>query len=122
MGARSSATLCGYWHHLKTFARFVAVTGAMHRLRNANSESLPRYVEWLNRQRTADGEPSSVNLTISPSTVPVPSPGGGGLQAVASPAALVPCLSVCAPQIVYLNFEGVTDVHTPAVLSSCCSC
>jgi len=56
-GARSSATLCGYWHHLRTFARFVAETGAVRRLRDVNSETLLRYVEWLNRQRTADGEP-----------------------------------------------------------------
>jgi hypothetical protein len=57
MGARSSATLCGYWHHLRTFARFVGETGAVRRLRDVSSETLLRYVEWLNRQRTGDGEP-----------------------------------------------------------------
>jgi site-specific recombinase XerD len=57
IGARSSATLCGYWHHLRIFARFVAETGAVRHLRDVNSETLLRYVEWLNRQRAADGGP-----------------------------------------------------------------
>ena len=39
MGARSSATLCGYWYHLKTFARFVAETGAVRRLRDVRGGS-----------------------------------------------------------------------------------
>ena len=56
---RAELTALAYWYHLKVFARFVAETHAVARLRDIGSALLLRYIEWLNRQRGKDGKPWS---------------------------------------------------------------
>ena len=57
VGVRSEASLRFYWNNLRTFGRFVTETHAVGSLRDVGSSLLLRYVEWLNKQRRADGEP-----------------------------------------------------------------
>lgn len=54
---RAEETILGYWHGIKTFARFVAETKAVGGLDDVDSLMLTRYIEWLNRQVGEDGTP-----------------------------------------------------------------
>ena len=56
---RSVHCMRGYWHYLKTFARFAAETRSVRGLSDLDSLLLVRYVEWLNRQVASDGKPWS---------------------------------------------------------------
>ena len=59
VGVRSEHCLRGYWHYLKTFARFAEETYSVRGLGDLNSLLIVRYVEWLNRQVAVDGRPWS---------------------------------------------------------------
>jgi hypothetical protein len=56
----SEPTLRGYWQAVRTFARFVAETGAITALSDIDSGAVGRYIEWLNRQVGHDGRPWGV--------------------------------------------------------------
>ncbi len=55
--ARSESTALGYWHALRTFARFVGESKAVSGLNDIDSAMLSRYIEWLNRQVGQGGAP-----------------------------------------------------------------
>jgi|SRR5665213_3605934 len=57
--ARAAPTVRTYWHHLKIFARFAVRTRAVKELSDVGSDLLLRYIEWLNKQESDDGEPWS---------------------------------------------------------------
>ena len=54
---RSECTLLGYWHGIRAFARFVAETQAITCLKDIDSNVIARYIEWINRQVSANGTP-----------------------------------------------------------------
>jgi hypothetical protein len=54
-----------YWHHLEIFARFVVQTRAVRNLSDVGSDLLLRYIEWLNKQHSEDGEPWSKGTRYS---------------------------------------------------------
>lgn len=58
-GVRSEGSIHLHWFNIKTFDRFAQETGAMDGLTDVHTELLIRYVEWLNAQRNANGEPWS---------------------------------------------------------------
>src|SRR5665213_729910 len=55
-GVHKKDSLITRWYMLKSFARFVAESGALHSLQDINAEFLALYIEWLNRQQRANGE------------------------------------------------------------------
>lgn len=64
-GARAEPTVRTYWHHLKIFARFVAQNRAVRDLSDIGSHLLLRFIEWLNKQQSEDGEPWSKGTRYS---------------------------------------------------------
>ena len=56
---RSVDTLLGYWHGINNFTRFVVETKAISALHELSTETLVRYIEWLNRRVRQDGVPWS---------------------------------------------------------------
>lgn len=64
-GARAVPTVRTYWHHLRIFARFVVKTRAVQDLSDLGTDLLLRYIEWLNKQHSDDGEPWSKGTRYS---------------------------------------------------------
>jgi hypothetical protein len=64
-GARAAPTVRTYWHHLRIFGRFVVQTRAVRDLGDLGSDLLLRYIEWLNKQHSDDGEPWSKGTRYS---------------------------------------------------------
>lgn len=56
---RSVDTLLGYWHGIHTFTQFVVETQALSALPELTTETLVRYIEWLNGRVRQDGVPWS---------------------------------------------------------------
>ena len=57
VGARCKGTMGQYWHNIKVFSRFAAETRAVGGLSDIGSTLMVRYIEWLGKQRSHDGEP-----------------------------------------------------------------
>lgn len=57
VNVRAEETLLGYWHGVRTFARFIEEMKAISGLNDINSVMLTRYIEWLNRQIGQRGTP-----------------------------------------------------------------
>jgi site-specific recombinase XerD len=63
--ARAAPTVRTYWHHLRIFARFAVKTRTVQDLSDVGSDLLLRYIEWLNKQHSDDGEPWSKGTRYS---------------------------------------------------------
>ncbi|MGH8219354.1 MAG: hypothetical protein ACREUT_12460 [Steroidobacteraceae bacterium] len=59
LGAARLQTTFDHWARLRFFGRFNKETRAVRSLSDLRGDILVRYVEWLNRQRTARGRPLS---------------------------------------------------------------
>ena len=57
VGIREDRCILTAWSYLKVFGRFAAETAVLTRLVDVNRVLLARYVEWLNAQQRASGEP-----------------------------------------------------------------
>lgn len=57
IGIREDRSILTAWSYLKVFGRFAAETAVPTRLVDVNRALLARYVEWLNAQQRASGEP-----------------------------------------------------------------
>ena len=57
VGVRSARSIRTQWTSMLTFNRFATESGAIASLPDLGRVMLVRYIEWLNRQRRADGSP-----------------------------------------------------------------
>ena len=58
-GVRSPQQIMTLWAHIKVFVRFVVESAPLHSLADVHRGLLVRFIEWLNIQRRANGEPWS---------------------------------------------------------------
>ena len=56
-GVLAERALYLHWWNVRTFVRFAEESAAVHSLADLNGDLLVRYVEWLNGQRRANGQP-----------------------------------------------------------------
>jgi hypothetical protein len=58
-GVRSPQQILTLWAHLKVFVRFAVESASLQSLADIHHDLLVRFIEWLNIQRRANGEPWS---------------------------------------------------------------
>lgn len=56
-GCRSTQQIITLWAQLRVFVRFAVKSASVGRLSDVDDDLIARYVDWLNRQRRANGKP-----------------------------------------------------------------
>ena len=65
-GVRSAQQIQVLWQHLRVFVRFAVESGSLQSLSDVHHDLLARFIEWLNRQCRANGEPWSKSSRAGP--------------------------------------------------------